>query len=100
MYQLIINYINSRNLFAINYLKNNAVTCKEFADVWTKLEASKREVSCPPSMSASSNTYPTTGIHTMGGRVEEPQGMKTPNFRQVHTTAPLHILLLTDRNLT
>jgi hypothetical protein len=78
--RLVNNHIESRNLFAIDHLKDHAITSQEFALAWLNLEPSKREVSCPPSMSASSNTYPTTGIHTMGGRVEETQGVKTPDF--------------------
>jgi hypothetical protein len=95
--RLVNNHIKSRNLFAINHLKDHAITSQEFAQAWLNLEPSKQEVSYPPSMSASSDTYPTTGIHTMGGHVEETRGVKTPDFRQVRTTAPSHILLLTDR---
>jgi hypothetical protein len=98
--RLVNNHIKSRNLFAIDHLKDHAITSQEFALAWLNLEPSKQEVSCPPLMSASSNTYPTTGIHTTGGCVEETRGVKTPDFRQVCTTAPSHILLLTDRNLT
>jgi hypothetical protein len=33
----------ARNLYAINYLKNHSVTCKEFAGVWNNLDGNQKK---------------------------------------------------------
>ena len=46
--------IQSRNLFAIDYLEDHEVTCDEFAIAWDELDDDCRQVSQP-----TINTYST-----------------------------------------
>lgn len=61
--------IQSRNLYAIDYLKNHEVTCEEFAKAWEDLADDLRQVS-QPTTTRNPLTL-VTGIHSAGGHLEE-----------------------------